>query len=120
MRGQSEFIDFPNKFVVFKVANCLIAANTNPILNFIVSKKLTGPVGHALADQCETRYGDENGLRPKCLSDPKCGKAFSCTAGHDQSTARCLIASEMSLCCGDCGALVRLRASGLWSCASAL
>ena len=120
MRRQPEVIDFPNKFIAFKVANCLIAANTKPIWLNAVGKKLTGPIGEALADQCEARHGNENGLRFKCLGDPICGKALAGSARHNQATTRRAIADEMSLCSGDGCSLMRSWASSLWSCASAL
>ena len=50
MGRQAKFIYITNKFIALKVANRLIAANTNPIWNLIASKKLTGPVSDALTD----------------------------------------------------------------------
>ena len=80
---QPKIIDLSNKFIAFKIANRLITANANPIGNLAMSEKLPGPVGNTLADQRETRHGNDDGLCSKCLSDPKCGKAFTSTAGHN-------------------------------------
>ena len=62
VRGQTEVIDLANKFVALKVADRLIAANTKPIWFDAVGKKLTGPIGQALAHQGEAWHGNENGL----------------------------------------------------------
>ena len=44
-------------------SDCLIAANAKPIWLNAVGEKLTGPIGKALANQCEARHGNENGFR---------------------------------------------------------
>ena len=62
VRGQTEVIDLANKFVALKVADRLIAANAKPIWLDAVRKKLTGPIGQALAHQGKAWHGNENGL----------------------------------------------------------
>jgi hypothetical protein len=70
MRRQPQIIDFTNKFIAFKVADCLIAANAQPIWLNTVCKKLAGPIGKALANQCKARHGNENGFGFKRIRDP--------------------------------------------------
>jgi hypothetical protein len=70
VRGKSEVVDFTDKFVALKVADRLIAANTKPIWLDAMGKKLTGPIGQALADQREAWHGNENGLGLQCLGNP--------------------------------------------------
>src|SRR5437773_1280740 len=43
--GQSEVIDFTNKFIALKITDRLVTANAKPIWLNAVGKKFTGPIG---------------------------------------------------------------------------
>src|SRR5215831_16877827 len=62
MRGQSEIIDFANKFIALKIADGFVTANTKPIWKNVVSEKFACPIGEALTDQRKAGNGNENGF----------------------------------------------------------
>src|SRR5262249_38047978 len=90
-----------DEFVLFQLADRLVAADAKPVWDLAVSQKFAGPVGHTLPDQREARDGDKHCLGFERPSNPKCGEALAGSARHNETAADGLVVDEMLPCRSD-------------------